>query len=416
MGAALFGAGGQPERDDEMTDARPTIGALSDLPAEIVRALLLAESLPPATIDLPDGGLLADVDWGAVRADANAHAVGVLVFRRLGDLGWTRFVDPAVAARWEADAKHAELQYRIQRSDALTISRTLAQHGIRHAFVKGTGYRELLYRPGWTRLCGDSDILIDRRNAERVRALMHRLDFEHAACTLDYQLFRPAYEHEIAETEAHHYELAQLVKSYRLTAPPEWLLGSHFKHRAPFTYERLPQGIIFRSVVDVHWALHFELQYESPLDDVRTVPLDDGSELPILSLEWSLFASAFKLYYEAFDRPGYGLHHLTDLAALLRYGTEPLNWDAFADLVQRHRFEAAVFYTLSAAEALAGGEFVPPDLMAQWAALKPPSPATRVELGDFVPWMLGRRQPSAFLRTPSPNGFGALDESEAAYA
>ena len=94
-----------------MTSESRSIGALTELPDEILRALLLPEPLPPSAADLPpDGGLLAAIDWPALYADANAHAVGPLVFQRLGDLGWTRFVDPAVRARWEpaAESKTSE--------------------------------------------------------------------------------------------------------------------------------------------------------------------------------------------------------------------------------------------------------------------------------------------------------------------
>jgi hypothetical protein len=376
-----------------------SVGALTDLPDEILRALLLPEPLPSSVVDLPlDGGLLAQIDWLALRADADAHAVGVLVFQRLSDMGWTRFVDPEVLARWEADSRHADLQYRLQRNDALAISATLTRHRIRHAFIKGAGYRELLYQPRWIRLCGDSDLLIDRSDIESVRFLLHQIGFEHAACAIGYRNFRRAFPHEITSTEAEHYELAQLVKTCRLTNAPDWLLGPDFEAGAPFIFERTPDGVLFRSVLDVHWALHFILQDESPLDTTFNVRLDDGGELPVLGLEWSLFITAFKLYFEAFDRPGYGLHHLTDLAAILRCASDGLDWQIIDGLVQRHGLQAPVFYTLSAAQALAGADFVPSEMMSSWAHIPPIEPWQTVkELGDFVPVMLARRVPSSFL-------------------
>jgi putative nucleotidyltransferase-like protein len=375
--------------------------ALCDLPEDMVRALLLPEPLPATDTDIPrDGGALRQIDWAAIRADANAHAVGVLVFRRLRELGWTRFIDPTVIACWEADARHAELQYHLQKNDLLEIGRALVRQGIRHAFVKGAGYRELLYRPAWTRLCGDCDLLIDRDDAETVRTLLQRQGFEHAACTIDYQSFRPAHSWEIAETESQHYELAQLVKSYRLANAPPWLFGPDFERRAPFTYERTPEGVVFRSIVDVHWTLHFVLQSEDPLAHVQFARTADGANLAILSLEWSLFVTAFKLYFEAFDRPGYGLHHLTDLAAILRHAREPLDWKMIDALTRRHGLEGPIYYALSAAQALAGADVVPLELMNGWSSIPPvpPGEATR-ELGDFVPSMLGRRIPTPIFRS-----------------
>lgn len=378
--------------------------ALSQLPGEILRALLLPEPLPVAEPEPPaDGGLLAEIDWEALRQDANRQAVGVLVLQRLQELGWGRFVAPQTLARWRADARHAELQYCLQRADAVQISDALSARGVRHAFVKGVGYRELFYRPAWTRLCGDADLLVDAANLERVRALMHDLGFQHAACTLDYQHFRLARVDEIIETEAQHYELAQLVKSSRLTNAPDWLFGPDFERRAPYTFERLPEGVVFRSVVDVHWALHFSLQDERPLDRLVAAPLAGGGSLPVLGLGWSLFVSAFKLYFEAFDRPGYGLHHLTDLAAMLRQQPTPDDWALIDDLTRRRGFEAAMFYTLSAAEALVGEPVVPPELIEAWSQLQPVEPGGQTrDFGDFTPSMLGRRTPSAFLRDAWP--------------
>ncbi len=400
------------------------IRTLADLPGELLRVLLLPEPLPRADPPPPDdGGLLADIDWAGLRRDANRHAVGVMVFQRLEDLGWSGFVDPATAASWRADARHAELQCRLQQADARAISGALSGHGIRHAFVKGAGYRELFYRPAWIRLCGDSDLLVGRADLEAVRALMHGLGFDHAACTLDYQGFRPAHPGEIADTEAQHYELAQLVKSSRLVNAPDWLFEPAFERRAPYTYERSAGGILFRSVVDVHWALHFSLQGERPLDSAVAAPLADGGTLPVLGAGWSLFVSAFKLYYEAFDRPGYGLHHLVDLAALLRQGLAPEEWGRVAGLTARHGYEAALFYTLSAAEALVGAAVVPSDLMESWSRLPPGGTDTTVrDFGDFVPAMLGRRVPSAFLgdawATPPDPGdaTAAVPEKEPAHA
>jgi hypothetical protein len=381
-------------------DGTEKIQALADLPDDVLRALLVAQDLPAPEVGPPmDGGLLADIDWAALRQDANRHALGVQVFRRLEELGWSRFVPPAVTAAWRADARHAELQFRLQEADALQISRTLKAHGVRHALVKGAGYRRLLYQPPWIRLCGDADLLIDAANIEIVRGLMHGLGFQHAACTLDYQGFRLARQDEIIQTEAEHYELAQLVKSSRLTNTPDWLFGPEFERRAPYTYERQGEDVVFRSVVDVHWALHFSLQYERPLDSVVEVPLDEGETLPILSPGWSLFVSAFKLYYEAFDRPGYGLHHLVDIAGLLHRGLEPEDWALVGELTARHGYQAALFYTLAAAEGLVGAPVVPAELIQDWSRLEPAEPGAPVrDLGDFVPWMLGRRTPSAFLR------------------
>ena len=167
--------------------------ALSQLPGEILRALLLPEPLPVAEPEPPaDGGLLAEIDWEALRQDANRQAVGVLVLQRLQELGWGRFVAPQTLARWRADARHAELQYRLQRADAVQISDALGAARRPPRLRQGRGYREQFYRPAGRGCAAMRTCWSTRPISELVRALMHDLGFQHAACTLDYRDFRLA--------------------------------------------------------------------------------------------------------------------------------------------------------------------------------------------------------------------------------
>jgi hypothetical protein len=279
---------------------------------------------------------------------------------------------------------------------------------VRHAFVKGSVYRQWLYRPSWVRIGADLDLLVDRRNTEAARAVMYDLGFYHASATIDYRNFRPAAWQQIAETEASHYELAQFVRQTELTNRPDWLLGEGFNRRPPFTFERIGSGIQFHTVVDVHWTLHFMFKEESPLDEM---PAPQPGALPRLSTAWNLVTTFFKLYFEAFDRPYYGFHHIADLAAMLRDGLSAGDWRRVDALVQAYGLWAAAFYTLSAASSLAGSGSVPQELLDSWARSAPPLESLRydverrtwhtpLDLGDFVPYMTG-------VRTAAPLGVAA---------
>jgi hypothetical protein len=233
---------------------------------------------------------------------------------------------------------------------------------------------------------------------------MRALGFNQAASTIDYQRFTPATERQIKETEAQHYELAQFVKSYRLTDCPPWLFGPDFRRRAPFTFESQGEEILFHSVVDIHWALHFSFVSEEPLANI-VHEARAPNPIPRLSTGWNLFISCFKLYFEAFDRPYYGMHHLIDLAALLRTHPTGSDWETVAALVRRYGMQACMFYTLSAAESLVGQPVVPLSLFCEWSVTAPVPDSmpdgvekrtyhTNLDLGDFIPYMIGRRIPS----------------------
>lgn len=382
-----------------MSVSDPAISRLHHLPQKLLTDLLRATPSAHAGADNEPGTWIDAVDWQAVAQDANDHAIGQLVYCRLEELGLAEHLPPQVALAWKADVLHAQLQNALQQRDALAISQALTKQQIRHAFAKGFAFREWLYQPAWTRIGGDIDIVIDRWNVERVRALMHELGFIHASGTWDYREFRPATQAEIDEAESKHHELAIFVKDYNLKDAPEWLLGPNFTRRVPFTYEALASGPVFHSCVDIHWALHFTFADADLLAQVEMNGSTSGQQRPILSLKWNILFSIFKLYNEAFTRPRYGLTHLIDLVALLEAGEDKLDWTEFETLVGKYQLESAAFYTLSAVQRLAGKSFVPAPLMAQWSVLPrnqwtgygEPSP---LDPGDCMPHVLGERLPS----------------------
>jgi hypothetical protein len=371
---------------------------LHHLPRDLLSDLLSAT--PPAPIDAgtEPGAWIAAVDWQAVALDANDHALGPLVYRRLEDLGLTGYLPAHVALAWQADSLHAQLQNALQQQDAREISRALTGQRIRHAFAKGFAYRNWLYRPEWIRIGGDVDLLIDRENVERVRSVMHGLGFIQASGTLDYREFRPATRAEIDDVERKHHELGLFVRDYNLKNAPEWLFGPNFIRRVPFTYEALASGPVFHSCVDVHWALHFIFADADPLADAQMHGSTPERQLPILSSTWSILFSIFKLYNEAFNRPKYGLTHLIDLVALLHAGQSTMDWTTFHALVSAYQLETAAFYTLSAAERLAGTSLIPASLLARWSVF-PFSQRTNygesspIDPGDCMPYVLGERLP-----------------------
>jgi hypothetical protein len=264
--------------------------------------------------------------------------------------------------------------------------------GVRHVLMKGAAYRLWLYAPAWVRVGGDVDILVRPEDVEPVRRTMRDLGFVQASCSPDYQCFRPASREEIADAESRHYELAQFIRDHRLVKAPDWLLGADFVQRIPFGYELLGDGPVLHVNVDVHWALHFAFAGASLLDDATRIATRDGVEIPVPNSAWNLFTSCFKLYFEAFDRPRYGLHHLIDIVALVDEGA--VDWALFRQLVERYRIDAAAFYVLSAAERFAGRTLVPDEALAGWSLTRPMASAAAAhsnDYGDFMPFMLGTR-------------------------
>jgi hypothetical protein len=349
------------------------------------------------------------IDWPSLAADANRHGVGVIVFQRLREGGAAARLPAEVAAAWEADAFHARMQCNLQRADALQVASHLRSRSIPHAFLKGLPYRETLYRPVWIRLSGDTDLLVHKRDVERARAALREIGFFQASCADDYTDFRPATPWQIRETEANHHELAQFVKIHRLVNLPDGFWGPAFVRKAPFSFERGAAGPLFNSALDVHWAAHFLFADEPVLETAVEIEVTGKQRIPAVNLVWSVVITLFKLYFESFDRVHRGFGPLADLAALLREPPPAGTWERIGEIVSRHGIEAATFYTLSAAEDVAGRRLIPAELLASWSSLSNEQ-ATRkpvLDFGDFISYVTGRRarRPLPFAsQTPEPAG------------
>jgi len=371
-----------------------------------LRALLLP--VPPGETLLDNARSVAGavlIDWKAIAEESQRHGMGMLLNTRLDNIGVFDQVDEEAEMKWRADARHAELQCALQRHDALLIHEKLEELELPHAFLKGFAYRESFYEPSWSRAGADVDILIDRRDIETVRSTFLRNGFVQASRTLDFRNFRPASMDEIRKTEGEHYELAQFARTHRLCDAPDWLFEPAFTRGAPFAFEMIDDGPVFHTVFDVHWALHFALAGENPLEVIEPFPVAGGHLLPGLSLEWNLLFSVFKLYFEAFDRPLRGLHQLVDLVGLLLVANDELDWSWISEMAAYHGFEAAFFYTTSAAETLAGEPLIPDDIHKSWSGADGPKSiwenkdATKnLDFGDFLPHVFGRRLAGGFLR------------------
>jgi hypothetical protein len=390
-------------RGNEASASMRSVSSLADIPSLLLRTLLSALPVP---LDLGRTARSVaetkQVDRQKIAAVFDASGVGPLVFTRMKEVGVADLFAPTTARMWEVECLHSELQCELQRRDVIRITRRFAERGIRHAIIKGFVVREWLYEPTWVRASCDTDILVDPWNVEEARSEMYNLGFVQAARTEDFRNFRAATPQEIQQTESQHYELAQFAKLLRLKNAPQWLLSPDFRRQAPSAFElRQDHGPVLNSVVDVHWALHFVFAEDRPLDSLITVTARDGTfEIPTLSVEWHILFTAFKLYFESFDRPGWGLHLLADLAALLQAGGEALDWDWIKQQAGLKDLEAMLFYTLCAAERLLGTPALPPDLLESLSISQAGSAKDREahrDFGDFLPYVLLRRLPSSFL-------------------
>lgn len=385
-----------------MTEANPSPDRLNYLPPQLLPLLLSAAPGRRPTARLREYVSQLGCGWSGIADDAERHVVSMLLYQRLLEMRLVSNVPGEVLRAWEADARHARLQHAVQLRAAVRISRELTHRSIQHAFLKGFAYRLAYYNPPWVRLGGDIDLLIDPGQVEQVRRAMHDLGFIQASCAHDYQHYRPALPHEIAYTESRHHEMGQFVRNFRIHGTVPWLLSEPFRQRVPFAFEALASGPTVHCCIDIHWALHFIFTAARPLASVHSVQVPGTDiRLPVLSREWNIIFSAFKLYIEAFERPRFGFAQLVDLIALAR--DEP-DWKSISRLADEFKLDAALYYTLSAAEKLAARSLVPIDILADWAA-RGPRPgegpdndsAATLDFGDFTPFLVGARVPGHYL-------------------
>ena len=374
--------------------------SLTELPVDLVRTLLSSRSSTGTALERSGLDVMTTpIDWAVVAPTVDASGLGPLFYNRMQEIGVADRLEPATARAWDADLRHAQLQCAVQRDDALDVSRGLTERGIRHAFIKGFITREWLYEPTWVRAGADSDILIAPADIELARDAMYDIGFVQASRTEDFRGFRPATEEEILGTESSHYELAQFARIYRLNNQPDWMFGPDFRRGAPSAFELLPDGPVLYSVIDVHWALHFMFAEERPLDSLTLITSSKGDfEIPTLSIEWHILFTSFKLYFEAFERPGWGLHMLVDLAALISEDPSRIDWDWIDGMVTRYGLQAALFYTTSAAQRLLGAHVVPREVLDRWSEIGVDvRPDPNLDFGDFLPYVLQRRTAVPFM-------------------
>lgn len=385
-----------------MTEENPSPGRLNNLPPQLLSLLLSAGPGRRPTLRVSEYLSRLGCGWSDLADDAERHVVSLILYQRLREMGLVSDIPGKVFQAWEADARHARLQHAVQLRAAVRISRELARRSIKHAFLKGFAYRLAYYDPPWVRLGGDIDLLIEPGRVELVRRTMYDLGFIQASCAHDYQHYRPALPHEIAYTESRHHEMGQFVRNFRIHGAAPWLLSEPFKQRVPFAFEALASGPTVHCCIDIHWALHFIFAAAQPLASVHSVQVPGiDTRIPVLSREWNIIFSAFKLYVEAFERPRFGFAQLTDLVALA--SDEP-DWKSVSDLADEFKLDAALYYTLSAAEKLAGRTLMPADILADWAARGPRpgegqgnDPAATFDFGDFTPFLVGVRVPGHYL-------------------
>ncbi len=386
--------------------------SLSCLPRDLIQRLLAPTPVSTATVRDPiDRSKLKTYNWREIAQSLRDHGIGHLFYQRLTELGGIDLLDAETAAAWQSDANHSQIQCDLQRADAIEVTSEFQRSGIRHAFLKGFVFRESLYDPYWIRPGSDVDILINSRDIPAAKAAMRRAGFIQASRSADFRDFRPATRREIEDLEQWHFELVQFARRYRLKNGPEWLMGPEFARNAPFAFERLPEGPVLHSVFDIHWALHFAFVDDAPLETISSMTTADGRyTIPALSPEWQLIYTSYKLYFEAFDEPGKGLHKLVDLVALLSQpAVTQWDWDFVARITARHQLEAVMFYTVSAAENIIGRPVVPRELLESWRAIPfrgcdfriagdDSAHRPKTDLGDFIPMLLAERVPSAFPR------------------
>lgn len=378
--------------------------AVADRLHHLPRRALLGLLTPNSPATLLSRADFADVNWASLAADADRHVVGVMAYQRLLDHGLDDLLPPDVVDRWRADLHHARLQHAIQLQDATAVSQALSARGVAHAFTKGFAYRSWLYSRPWVRIGGDVDLLVGAADLELARWIVAGLGFRQVKFAVDHQRFWHASQEEIASVEAEHYELAEFNTDHFLVNAPEWVGEPPFVARSPFAFGVRAGRPVLHSSVDIHWALHFVFAEFDPLASAQVATPAGGEALPFLGPEWSILISAFKLYFEAFDRPGFGFTHVADLAALLM-SDAPVDWEAIGEIAAATNIGPALLYTLGACRDLIGEDPVPSELTEQWSSVTPEGKAAgdtpNRDFGDFVPYLVGHRSPG---RLSTSNG------------
>src|SRR5207244_3855259 len=117
-GATMSSIATPPTDRSTYREAEP-VDSICDLPPQLLRSVLSARGQERHREDDPKdvNGEGPNINWETIADDARAHAISVVLFERLREIGYLERMSERTALHLAADSFHAKLQHLLQRED-----------------------------------------------------------------------------------------------------------------------------------------------------------------------------------------------------------------------------------------------------------------------------------------------------------
>lgn len=330
----------------------------------------------------------AQLDWSLLLWRAETYQTLPLCVFHLNRLGLTSRVPVWALSYMQFWSQLSRLRSEVQYRYLGTLLGHLRDCGIPHYLFKGPLLSALLYDDPALRPMQDLDLMVRSTDLHKVQKTLYGLGYKHGVFNPADGVFTHMFRKITPETLEHKYALHSVTKVEEVwagfdtsTIPPEW------RARQIKSFVNEDGSIQIPVFIDVHFNLAAGMD---EADIWRGAGLRKllGREVSCQAPIASLWFSAARVYFEAYQHGTLKLQMLGDIDALLRIYASDLDWAELLAISKKYNFTAAIFYVLEQVRRLFDAP-VPIEVL----TLLMPDPQSRPDpsdFGDLIPKLLSR--------------------------
>jgi hypothetical protein len=328
------------------------------------------------------------MDWSFVIWRAETYQTLPLCLHHLARLGLSAAMPDWVIGYMSFWSSLSRLRSEVQYRQLGTLLAHFRDCGIGYYLFKGPLLSASLYQDPALRPMQDLDIMVHKGDVHRVQKELYRLGYEHGVFNPGNGVFTPMFRRITPETLEHKYALHSVTKLECVRAgfdtsliPPEW------RARQIKSFIRDDGSVDMPVFIDIHFNLAAGME-EADVWRGAGERMLFNRPVNAQSPTASLWFSAARIYFEAYQHGTLKLQMLGDIDTLLRVHEADLDWAELLATARKYGFTAAIFYVLEQVKRLFDAP-VPTQVL----ALLTPNPECRpdpADFGDLVPKLLSR--------------------------
>jgi hypothetical protein len=330
----------------------------------------------------------SSLDWPFVLWRAETYQTIPLIAFHLKRLDLLGAIPNFIATYIQNWTSLSEARSREQFRELGRIVNRLQKIDVDYFLLKGAALASTVYPNPLLRPMQDLDIMIQPRDAWRVQREIYRLGYKHGVFNPQDGRFTPLFRKITWKSLREKHALHSVTKTIRLPSPVlNRLISSAWQKRQIKSYSYDDGTVAMPIFVDFHINLFPGMAISDVWRGAGERPLL-GQSVKVQSPTAMLWFSAARLYHEAFQHGTLKLQMFGDVDALLKVYKGKIDWAELLTMAKKYSMTAALYYVLSQAERLGGGE-APSSVLALLKPDQQQAPA-QGDWGDIIPKLLSR--------------------------